>query len=157
MSDHILLRLRETFDAAHQLPYHDGKCAHLHGHTFQIEVGIFGEVRPNNHEDPQSGMVCDFSSVKSVLKAILPDHLSLNEPIEARHNDLSVPDVHSQWRHALINPTAENLARCLYGLLKDSEKTFDEAKVLYVRIWETAKADVTYPAWPLLHPNVHSA
>jgi 6-pyruvoyltetrahydropterin/6-carboxytetrahydropterin synthase len=33
-----------SFDSAHQLPNHDGKCRHLHGHTYRTEVELWGPV-----------------------------------------------------------------------------------------------------------------
>ena len=29
-----------SFDAAHYLPGHEGKCQNLHGHTYKLEVTI---------------------------------------------------------------------------------------------------------------------
>lgn len=140
----VLIRLRKTFDASHQLPYHQGKCARLHGHTYRVEVGLSGPVRADRPEDPQSGMVLDFASVKSALAGLLPDHLSLNDPVGAEVAHMSVPDRQSTWRHGLRNPTAERLAVLLYDLLKDAERTFDGAVIEYVRVWETDSADATY-------------
>ena len=36
------LGLVTEFDAAHSLPGYQGKCAHLHGHTYQVEVVVEG-------------------------------------------------------------------------------------------------------------------
>jgi 6-pyruvoyltetrahydropterin/6-carboxytetrahydropterin synthase len=33
-----------TFDAAHQLPNHGGKCRHPHGHTYKVEVALTGPM-----------------------------------------------------------------------------------------------------------------
>ena len=32
------------FDAAHSLPGYQGKCAHMHGHTYHVEIVLEGEV-----------------------------------------------------------------------------------------------------------------
>lgn len=32
-----------TFDAAHQLVGHKGKCSNLHGHTYKLEVVLKGK------------------------------------------------------------------------------------------------------------------
>ena len=42
------------FDAAHYLPSYNGKCEHLHGHTYKLVVKVDG--RPD-----MEGMVLDFS------------------------------------------------------------------------------------------------
>ena len=41
------------FDAAHSLPGYQGKCAHMHGHTYQVEIVLEGEVG-------EDGFVMDF-------------------------------------------------------------------------------------------------
>lgn len=41
----LLVRIgkRYTFDAAHQLRHHKGKCANVHGHTYTVDVWVRGE------------------------------------------------------------------------------------------------------------------
>ena len=36
------------FDAAHYLPAYNGKCEHLHGHTYKLVVGR-GHSRPRGY------------------------------------------------------------------------------------------------------------
>jgi len=83
--------VREKFDSAHFLPGYPGKCANLHGHTWNVEITVRSSTVNN-------GMVVDFFDVKTRLREILPDHALLNDIIE--------------------NPTAENLAQYIYGQLK---------------------------------------
>lgn len=64
-----------TFDAAHFLPDHPGKCAGMHGHTYRMEVRIRGQAKPN-------GMVLDFGDFDvMVQRAVLDrvDHKVLND------------------------------------------------------------------------------
>lgn len=56
-----------TFDAAHQLPGHNGKCKNLHGHTYRVKCTLEGPVIQTPGE-PDEGMVIDFSQVKSIYK-----------------------------------------------------------------------------------------
>ena len=85
-------------EAAHRLigvpPEH--KCARLHGHSFQIEVHVSGEV------DPATGWVMDFADVKARFAPIFErlDHHYLND----------IP--------GLENPTSERLAQWVWGELK---------------------------------------
>ena len=86
------------FDAAHRLtgvpPTH--KCSAMHGHGFEIEVHLKGEV------DPQTGFVMDFGDLAKACDPVLTqlDHAILNE-IEG-----------------LENPTSENMSVWLWNLLK---------------------------------------
>jgi len=63
-----------TFDAAHQLEGHKGKCANVHGHTYKLEVIVSGV--PITEEDPaQEGFVMDFGDIKEAVKSKIVDVL----------------------------------------------------------------------------------
>lgn len=74
------------FEASHQLPWHPGKCANLHGHSYVLDVTVENDLTPD-------GIVIDFANLKAaVSKHVLDDY-------DHRHlNDL------------LPNPTAELIA-----------------------------------------------
>lgn len=87
-----------TVEAAHKLTgVPEGhKCSRLHGHSFNIEIHVSGEVIE------EQGWVMDFSDIKAIFKPIYNqlDHHYLNE-IEG-----------------LENPTSENLAKWIWQKLK---------------------------------------
>lgn len=56
------------FDAAHYTSGIEGKCKNLHGHTFRVEVEVYGEI------ESKSGMVIDFLVLKKIIKEILSDY-----------------------------------------------------------------------------------
>ena len=71
------LTVSYTFDAAHRIPGHPGKCAYLHGHTYHLEVTVSAD-----RLDPL-GMVMDFDDLREVVrKAVLEhwDHATLLAP-----------------------------------------------------------------------------
>jgi len=79
------------FEAAHQLPAHFGKCAHLHGHSYTVTVTLDGPIRDVRSGQGEllsdGGMVEDFDVVSRVVKPLIEekcDHRFLNEtlPIE---------------------------------------------------------------------------
>ncbi len=116
----VLLTKRFSFDAAHKLTQHRGKCKNLHGHTYFLEVTICGTV---NHK---SGMVMDFGDIKeivenSILKKL--DHRYINDVIKIS--------------------TAENIISWIWDEL--SEK-FQECNIgLYeLKLWENPSSFVTY-------------
>lgn len=111
-----------TFEAAHKLPKHDGKCARLHGHSWKGRVIVKGEVLHN--EGPKTGMVMDFGDVKRLVAPLLDgflDHHHLNETLN------------------LDNPTSEEVARWLYMRLKPSLPS-----LLAVEIDETCTSSCRY-------------
>src|SRR2546425_1571261 len=69
------------FESAHHLPGHRGKCAHLHGHSYRLEVTIRGPIRDMPGESDH-GMVMDFSDLSHTVKnSVIErlDHRDLNE------------------------------------------------------------------------------
>jgi len=78
------LESKFTFDSCHHLPCHQGKCKHLHGHTYTLVVILEGVI---NEADTVSdrGMVIDFKTLKSIVEeriiAVL-DHKELNSVID---------------------------------------------------------------------------
>jgi 6-pyruvoyltetrahydropterin/6-carboxytetrahydropterin synthase len=107
------LRVRDRFSAAHFLKGYKGKCEKVHGHTFQVEAAL--RVDDLN----AVGIGVDFSEIKKTLASVLPDHTLLNEAYP-------------------FNPSAENLARHLYGELKK------RYPVCSVTVWESEDASATY-------------
>ncbi|MDM1707322.1 6-carboxytetrahydropterin synthase QueD [Thiopseudomonas alkaliphila] len=61
-----------SFNSAHLLDCHDGKCQNLHGHTYQLEVEVQG---PLIKSGPKAGMVLDFADLKQAVKQQIVDHL----------------------------------------------------------------------------------
>jgi 6-pyruvoyltetrahydropterin/6-carboxytetrahydropterin synthase len=113
----VQIRKSFTFEAAHVLPNHPGKCARLHGHSYRLEVALEG---PLHESGPAAGMVEDFDVVSRVVKAAVVselDHRSLNEVIE--------------------NPTAERIVVWVWQRLVQELPGLAE-----LTLWETPTACV---------------
>ena len=112
-----------TFEAAHKLPHHDGKCARLHGHSWKARI----YVRSNEliTDGTKQGMVMDYGDIKTYVKPILDeylDHHYLNESL------------------ALENPTCEEIAKWLFDKLEKAEMPHLYA----VEIQETCTSGARY-------------
>lgn len=72
-----------SFDAAHQLPNHKGKCGNLHGHTYSLTIALEGDVRSSDGTSGE-GMVLDYYELgkfwKQELEPLL-DHKFLNDTL----------------------------------------------------------------------------
>jgi 6-pyruvoyltetrahydropterin/6-carboxytetrahydropterin synthase len=102
-----------SFDAAHSLPHHEGKCRGLHGHSYRLEVTVAGGVED---QGPSAGMVLDFAALQAILveTVVEPlDHTYLNEVLE-------------------VVPTAESIAAWAFESLRARG-----LNVVRVRLWES--------------------
>lgn len=68
------------FEASHQLPNHDGKCARLHGHSWVLLVGVVGVVNTVKGF-AKEGMVRDYADIKGPMQPLIDqlDHHHLND------------------------------------------------------------------------------
>ncbi len=124
-----------TFDAAHYLPNHPGKCKNLHGHTYKLQIGVKGEI------DPKTGMVVDFGRLKELVDSIIVeklDHHHLNSLL-----DLTGPDLQN---FPNLNPTAEQMVRWVVLILNSYFLKEWEGLVAlnFVRLYETP---TSYAEW----------
>jgi 6-pyruvoyltetrahydropterin/6-carboxytetrahydropterin synthase len=109
----VQIRKQFKFEAAHVLPYHEGKCSRLHGHSYRLDVTLEGPLHAGG---PAAGMVVDFDAISRVVKAGVIeelDHRSLNDVI--------------------ANPTSENIVRWIWQRL---EPAFPQ--LVELTLWETA-------------------
>ncbi|MCW2277419.1 6-carboxytetrahydropterin synthase QueD [Heliophilum fasciatum] len=119
------LIVQSHFDAAHFLRDYPGKCANVHGHTWQVELAVGGTQLDS------LGILVDFYQLKTQLNKVCDslDHRMINE----------------QEPFLTQNPTAENLSRYFYESLTAWLKTAYPGNVVrYVRVWESPKASVRY-------------
>ena len=103
-----------TFDAAHQLPWHPGRCRNLHGHTYKLEVSVEGAVGPN-------GIVCDFAELDAVVRSTILDRLD-----------------HTYLNDLMDNPTAELIAADIWKRLEADAP----GELVHIKLWETPDSAV---------------
>ncbi len=116
------LTVKSEFSAAHHLREYRGKCEHLHGHNWQVELCLAGD------ELNSEGMLFDFKEAKRALAEVLDrfDHRYLNE---------SAP-------FDRLNPSCENLARVIAEGV--AEKLPPHVRVASVTAWESGRSAITY-------------
>lgn len=118
------------WEMGHRLPFHQGKCVNLHGHSYKMLVEVEGDLDEN-------GMVIDYYDLKAIINPIVEelDHAylvwkgdtELILMLDQLKSKKVVIDTHS---------TAENM--CLYFLDKIKAAELPEnVKSVKVRIYET--------------------
>ena len=136
MNKKVAVFRKEHFNAAHRL--HNpawteekndsvfGLCnnPNFHGHNYELEVKIIGEV------DPETGYVIDLKMLSELIR----------EEILGRfdHKNLNLDTV----EFANLNPTAENIAIVIYDLLRPR---LDSKLDMQIRLYETPRNFVEYP------------
>jgi 6-pyruvoyltetrahydropterin/6-carboxytetrahydropterin synthase len=128
---------KEHFNAAHRLHNPDwsdeknrqvfGKCNNefYHGHNYDLVVKLSGEP------SPETGYVYDMK----ILSDLIRDKIT--ERFDHKNLNLDVPEFKK------LNPTAENIARVIYDILRQEiEVKFD----LKITLYETERNFVEYPA-----------
>lgn len=127
---------RAHFNAAHRLhnpSWSDeknqevfGLCnnPNYHGHNYELEVKVMGEV------NPETGYLIDLGLLKKMIEEEVEqrfDHKNLN---------IEVPEFKN------LNPSAEHICYVIWQLLR---KRLDEKFDLQVRLYETPRNFVEYP------------
>lgn len=91
------------WEAAHRIPWHKGKCQHLHGHSYKMYVEFDGELN-------EQGIVIDFNDIKNIINPYIElfDHAT----IVSKHDiELQKVFIENEWKHYILpfDSTAENL------------------------------------------------
>ncbi len=126
------------FNAAHRLYRADwdddknnavfGKCnnPNYHGHNFDLEVRVRGEV------DPDTGFIIDLAVLGKLIKEEIEerfDHKNLNEDCPEFENLL---------------PSTEYFVKIIYDILKPK---LAEGQLLHITLHETQKNSAEYGDW----------
>lgn len=133
----IAVYRKAHFNAAHRLHNPNwsdeknqtvfGLCnnPNYHGHNYELEVKVVGEV------NPETGFLIDLKSLKELIEQQIEhrfDHKNLNLDTEEFKN---------------LNPTAENICFVIWNILRAHlPARYD----LSIRLYETPRNFVEYPA-----------
>lgn len=120
-----------TFEASHKLPFHQGKCSRLHGHSWRLKVTVHGNklCQPiTSHSSVD--MLMDYAHLKDWVAPLIDDYLDhwhLNDSLE------------------LDNPTSEKVAAFVYWwLYKRRTSLPDGVRLKSVTIYETCTSECTF-------------
>ncbi|MFM8644109.1 MAG: 6-carboxytetrahydropterin synthase [Actinomycetota bacterium] len=141
-SPRVAVYRHEHFNAAHRIhnpAFSDaensriyGKCNNPngHGHNYELTIRVSGPV------DPRIGYVMDLGELSSIAKRHVTDYL------DHKFLNLDVPEF------ATINPTAENIAVVIHGLLRPHIPAHLDVHVILA---ETPRNIVQFPADIVIH------
>ncbi len=118
---------RVFFDASHRLMHYEGKCRHLHGHRWKVEVWIEGETPAD------TGIIVDYNLIREVVERL--DHqVILNE-------EDPMATCLSQFQRVITtrgDPSSETIALHIRRMLEDECRlNGTAARIARVRVWES--------------------
>lgn len=119
-----------NWEMGHRLPFHEGKCKNLHGHSYKCMVELSGKPDKN-------GMLFDYYDLKKIMDPIIEE---LDHSFMVNRSDKELIEILDRLKSNKIivdfDSTAENI--CLYLLEKVRvsalPKNIEEVKV---RVLET--------------------
>lgn len=124
------------WEMGHRLPFHEGLCRNIHGHSYKMVVEITGEIN-------EKSMIIDFYDLSKAVKPILD---GLDHAFLCWENDTEVRDFleKNDMKRVIVpyHSTVENICNDLCGKIYDSlihlkSNNFHE---LCVRIYESPNA-----------------
>ncbi|AKO36359.1 6-carboxy-5,6,7,8-tetrahydropterin synthase [[Haemophilus] ducreyi] len=130
-----------SFDMAHMLDGHDGKCQNLHGHTYKLQVEVSGELVSNG---AKRGMVMDYSDLKSIVKREildLMDHAYIYDLNNERESQVAqlLLELDSKVYGIPSRTTAEQIVKYMFEKLAQVG-----LPVSLIRLWETPTSYCEY-------------
>lgn len=112
----MIVSKKFKWEAAHRIPWYDGKCRHLHGHSYKLEVEFEGEP-------DAKGFVIDFNEIKNMVQPLINelDHTTI---ISATDTELKQVFDEKKWKYALVpfDTTAENICKYLTSLILEKHR-----------------------------------
>ncbi len=132
------------FEGAHSLKGYDGKCRHIHGHSYRLEVTVMGEPIADRNS-PKYGMVIDFSDLKAIVNENIVNKFD-HALIVSEDSEL-VTELAKAYGNIVVTdfrPTSENLVEYFAMLIRGELP--ENVELWSLRLWETASS---YAEWHL--------
>lgn len=123
---------RIGIDAGHRVTRHESKCRHVHGHRYEVEITVEGEL-------DHAGRVLDFGCLKDVVGGWLMDsmdHGYIAAPWDEVADQLEASGFKVYRMPDGMEPTAENIAS--HVMVQARILLADRGiRVTHVRVYET--------------------
>jgi len=147
----MLITKQIEIDMAHRIPNHESKCRNLHWHRYVIEAWVEWEVIQKSWV-ANTWMVVDYSDLKKIMINYIDkffDHWAVfykdDKYVNILNLLLSFEDQDAAKMH-FVNfiPTAENLAKFWFEMIKKPLNDEYDIKLIYLKVWETPTSSATY-------------
>ena len=122
------------WEMSHRLPFHDGPCKNIHGHSYMLRIAITGTT------DAQ-GIVIDFYDVEKIMRTVVDklDHSFVCDPKDEKMINFLKEN---NFKY-LVMPdytTAENIATYVLENVSVEFEKFANLEKISIRLHETKDA-----------------
>lgn len=142
----IMITRSYTFDSAHMLDGHSGKCANLHGHTYGVTVAVAGYLT-HREGATDDGMLLDYTDLDAAMKPLIDkmDHAFLSSGEEKILEGLRLLARPTKIFTIGMRTTAENLAVFIaHEIGPKLKREYTNVKSISVTVRETPKSEAAY-------------
>lgn len=119
-----------NWEMGHRLPFHEGKCKNIHGHSYKAVITFEGELDSN-------GMLIDYYDVKKIVNPFIDE---LDHAFMVHSNDSEMIDALNRLNSKKVvvdfHSTAENICQYLINKIKEAALP-SNVKEISVRVYET--------------------
>ncbi len=129
-----------SFEMAHALYEYDGLCRNIHGHTYNMEVCLFGEIK-NEPGHPKDGMVMDFGLLKKLVKKSIVDVFDHTLLVNSLFPQESIQAFQKATERLVVvdfQPTTENLVIHFVKILQ--QELPSNVSLYSMRLYETTNS-----------------
>ena len=127
-----------SFEGAHALGGYDGKCCHIHGHSYRMAVTVSGNPIEDDNS-PKKGMVLDFTDLKKIVNENIID--KFDHALVMKEGALLAEDIGRVYGNVVtvdFQPTSEMLVSHFPDIVKS---LLPEGIQLHsIKLWETEKS-----------------
>jgi len=127
-----------SFEGAHALGGYDGKCCHIHGHSYRMAVTVSGNPIEDDNS-PKKGMVLDFTDLKKIVNENIID--KFDHALVMKEGALLAEDIGRVYGNVVtvdFQPTSEMLVILFADIVKS---LLPEGIQLHsIKLWETEKS-----------------
>jgi 6-pyruvoyltetrahydropterin/6-carboxytetrahydropterin synthase len=121
------------WEMGHRLPYHNGGCRNIHGHSYRMQVAIDGTL-------DEGGMVLDYFMLKEIVDPLVEQ---LDHSFLCDHTDSEMLEFFEKTtlKHSIVPffTTAENIVGWFLQQIAPRLESHSNLHTLSVRVYETER------------------
>lgn len=122
------------WEMSHRLPFHDGPCKNIHGHSYKMLIGLEGALDKNS-------MVLDYYEIDRIIQPLMNqlDHAFLCDKDDKMIIEFLATN---GFKYSIIPyvTTSENIVTYFLDTIKERFQKFENLFTLSVTVYETIDA-----------------